>query len=65
MIDGVASSPLGATDAGAIRELRIAPCRARTWCHREDGHVGTHAEMPRTEHAPEDFGPEAAKRRRY
>lgn len=65
MIEGVDSTALGATDAGGARDFRPVPCRKTTWCTSEDGHAAACLEEPRTEHAPEDFGPEASKRRRY
>ena len=65
MITGVPSDPRGADDLGGMREFRPMPCRKTTWCTSEDGHAAACLEEPRGEHAPEDFGPEASKQRRY
>jgi hypothetical protein len=66
MIEGVPPHPRGDTDAlSTERRTRVQPCVKTTWCTEHDGHAGPCLEEPRTEHAPEDFGPEASKRRRY
>lgn len=53
-------------DAGADRETRERPCTKRTWCVRgEHEGAGRCVEAARYHIPPSDFGPNAAKRRRW
>lgn len=40
MIEGIDSSELGATDAGAARETRVQLCTRHPWCIEPAGHGG-------------------------